>query len=90
MAFTSDDCESQATPRGTHRRPSSHSDRPRTPDRRSPIRRIGRDQFVRNVLYAVGNSGDAALLPAAERLREDASEVVRDAAGWAVGRLRAL
>ena len=56
--------------------------------RRSPIRRIGRDQFVRNVLYAVGNSEDAGLLPAAEGLLGDADPVVRDAAGWAVARLR--
>jgi epoxyqueuosine reductase len=58
--------------------------------RRSPIRRIGRDQFVRNVLYAVGNSGDATLLPAAERLLDDADPAVRDAARWAVGRLTTL
>jgi len=57
--------------------------------RKSAVQRIGRDRFVRNVLYAIGNSGDAALLPAAERLLEDADSVVRDAAGWAVRRLRA-
>jgi len=58
--------------------------------RKSPVKRIGRDRFVRNVLYAVGNSGDAALVPVAERLLDDPSDVVRDAAGWALGRLRAL
>ncbi len=57
--------------------------------RKSAVQRIGRDRFVRNVLYAIGNSGEAALLPAAERLLEDADSVVRDAAGWAVRRLRA-
>jgi epoxyqueuosine reductase len=53
----------------------------------SPIKRSGRDRFVRNVLYAIGNSGDPALRPAAARLTEDADPVVRDAAAWAVGRL---
>ncbi|MGY0793505.1 tRNA epoxyqueuosine(34) reductase QueG [Azospirillum argentinense] len=59
----------------------------------SPIKRIGRDRFVRNVLVALGNSGDArhaaAAERAAERLLEDPNEVVRDAAGWALARLRA-
>ncbi len=53
----------------------------------SPIKRIGRDRFVRNVLYAIGNSGVAALRPAAEALLDDPDPVVRDAAGWAVARL---
>ncbi|THD37952.1 MAG: tRNA epoxyqueuosine(34) reductase QueG [Sphingomonas sp.] len=53
----------------------------------SPIKRIGRDRMVRNAAYAAGNSGDAALAPALETLREDASDVVRDAAGWALARL---
>ncbi|AWK85574.1 tRNA epoxyqueuosine(34) reductase QueG [Azospirillum thermophilum] len=53
----------------------------------SPIKRIGRDRFVRNVLIAIGNSGDPALRPAAERRLHDESELVRDAAGWAVARL---
>ncbi|MDP1911905.1 tRNA epoxyqueuosine(34) reductase QueG [Brevundimonas sp.] len=56
---------------------------------KSPVKRIGRDRFVRNVLYAIGNSGDAGLVPAAERLLDDPDAVVRDAAAWAVGRLRA-
>jgi epoxyqueuosine reductase len=55
----------------------------------SPIKRIGRDRFVRNVLYAIGNSGDPALLQAARDRLEDASEVVRDAAAWALARLSA-
>ena len=54
----------------------------------SPIKRIGRNRFVRNVLYAIGNSGDPGLLPAAERLRGDLDPVVADAARWAVARLR--
>ena len=56
---------------------------------KSPVKRIGRDRFVRNVLYAIGNSGDPELIPAAERLLDDPDAVVRDAAAWAVGRLRA-
>jgi epoxyqueuosine reductase len=54
---------------------------------KSPVKRIGRDRFVRNVLYAIGNSGDPALLAPARALLDDPSEVVRDAAAWAVGRL---
>ena len=56
--------------------------------RKSPVKRIGRDRFVRNVLYAVGNSGDPALLHVAQRLLDDPSDVVRDAAEWATERLR--
>ncbi|MHA3913484.1 tRNA epoxyqueuosine(34) reductase QueG [Halovulum sp. GXIMD14793] len=55
----------------------------------SPIKRVGRNRFVRNVLYAIGNSGIAGLLPRALSLRKDADSVVRDAADWAVGRLQA-
>ncbi|MFC5343041.1 tRNA epoxyqueuosine(34) reductase QueG [Brevundimonas staleyi] len=54
---------------------------------KSPIKRIGRDRFVRNVLYAVGNSGDLALVESAERRLDDASPVVRGAAVWALSRL---
>lgn len=53
----------------------------------SPIKRIGRDRFLRNVLYAVGNSGLAALVPVAARLTDDPDETVADAARWAVARL---
>jgi epoxyqueuosine reductase len=53
----------------------------------SPIKRIGRDRFVRNVLYAIGNSGDRALLPHAQGLLEDPDDTVRDAAQWAVAQL---
>ena len=55
---------------------------------KSPVKRIGRNRFIRNVLYAIGNSGDAGLLPSAERLLDDPDAVVRDAAEWAVERLR--
>lgn len=57
---------------------------------KSPVKRIGRDRFVRNVLYAIGNSGDATLIPAAERLLDDPDAVVRDAAAWALSRLAAV
>lgn len=53
----------------------------------SPIKRIGRDRFVRNVLYAIGNSGQPALRPVAEALRGDADPTVAEAAEWAVVRL---
>ena len=53
----------------------------------SPVKRIGRDRFVRNVLYAIGNSGDARLVPVAAALVGDADPAVADAARWAVGRL---
>ena len=53
----------------------------------SPIKRIGRARLVRNVLYAIGNSGDPALAETAKRLLYDPDPVVRDAAAWAVERL---
>jgi len=53
-----------------------------------PVKRIGRDRFVRNVLMAIGNSGDPALLPSAQRLQGDAHPVVAEAADWAVARLQ--
>ena len=53
----------------------------------SPIKRIGRDRFVRNVLYAIGNSGDAALLAVTEPLLRDPDPTVADAARWAADRL---
>jgi epoxyqueuosine reductase len=56
---------------------------------KSPIKRIGRDRFVRNVLYAIGNSGDPILADVAQAKLADASDVVRDAAAWALARLRA-
>ena len=51
------------------------------------MKRIGRDRFVRNVLIAIGNSGDPALAAEAERLITDASPLVRGAAVWALGQL---
>jgi len=54
----------------------------------SPIKRIGRGRFVRNVCYAIGNSGEAGLIPAAQALVGDEDPVVADAARWAVERLR--
>jgi epoxyqueuosine reductase len=56
---------------------------------KSPVKRIGRDRFIRNVAIAIGNSGDASLKQDAERLRGDASELVQDAAEWALLRLMA-
>ena len=54
----------------------------------SPIKRIGRDRFVRNVLYAIGNSGDAGLISIAQTLCDDPDGAVADAARWAVAQLR--
>jgi epoxyqueuosine reductase len=59
----------------------------RTLFRGSPIKRIGRDRFVRNVLIAIGNSGDARLAASARRLLADGSPLVRAAAIWALRRL---
>lgn len=53
----------------------------------SPVKRIGRDRFVRNVLYAIGNSGDTALAASARALCADPDPAVADAARWAVARL---
>ncbi|MEM9715929.1 MAG: tRNA epoxyqueuosine(34) reductase QueG [Pseudomonadota bacterium] len=58
--------------------------------RKSPIKRIGRDRFIRNVLYAIGNSGNADMLPAAQQHISDRDPVVQDAALWAVKELEAL
>src|SRR4051812_31989773 len=54
---------------------------------KSPVKRIGRDRFLRNVLIAIGNSGDAALADEARRLLEDESALVRGAAVWALEQL---
>jgi len=54
----------------------------------SPIKRIGRNRFVRNCLYAAGNSGDAGLILSVEALLGDADPVVAEAARWAAVRLR--
>jgi epoxyqueuosine reductase len=53
----------------------------------SPVKRIGRDRFLRNVLIAIGNSCDAELLPVIEVLLSDPAPIVRGAAVWALGRL---
>ncbi len=52
----------------------------------SPIKRIGRDRMVRNVLYAIGNSADPTLIEVARGLCDDADAAVADAARWAVSR----
>lgn len=54
---------------------------------KTSIKRTGRDRFIRNVLNAIGNSGDATLATEAERLLNDASPLVRGAAVWALSRL---
>ena len=53
----------------------------------SPIKRIGRDRFLRNVLIAIGNSGSAGLQAAATARLEDEDALVRGAAVWALSRL---
>nr|WIE92274.1 tRNA epoxyqueuosine(34) reductase QueG [Mesorhizobium sp. WSM4875] len=53
----------------------------------SPIKRIGRDRFIRNALIAAGNSDDASLTPVARGLIDDGSPLVRGAAVWALSRL---
>ena len=55
--------------------------------RKSAVKRIGRDRFVRNVLIAIGNSGEADLAASAEALLGDESALVRGAAVWALRRL---
>ena len=54
---------------------------------KSPVKRIGRDRFIRNVLIAIGNSNDRALAVEAERLLADPSPLVRGAAVWALSQL---
>jgi epoxyqueuosine reductase len=54
---------------------------------KSPVKRLGRDRFVRNVLVAIGNCGDARLAAEAERRLDDPSPLVRGAAVWALSRL---
>ncbi|KXF78824.1 epoxyqueuosine reductase [Paramesorhizobium deserti] len=53
----------------------------------SPVKRIGRDRFLRNVLIAAGNSGDQNLLSQVEQLLDDPSPLVRGTAVWALGQL---
>ena len=56
----------------------------------SPIKRIGRDRFVRNCLYAAGNSGSGALAPAVRHLCSDSDPAVAEAAEWALAQLSAF
>lgn len=55
--------------------------------RKSPVKRIGRDRFIRNVLVAIGNSGDTSLLPVISGLTGDPSPLVCEMARWAAGEL---
>jgi epoxyqueuosine reductase len=56
---------------------------------KSPVKRIGRVRFIRNVLTAIGNAGDAKLANEALRLLDDESPLVRGAAVWALSQLMA-
>ena len=56
----------------------------RTRFSKNPIKRIGRNQFIRNVLYAIGNSGDADLRAKAEPMLHDPDQTIQDAARWAL------
>jgi epoxyqueuosine reductase len=55
--------------------------------RKSPVKRIGRDRFLRNVMIAIGNSGDARLAQSAQNALQDSSPLVRGAAIWALSQL---
>lgn len=55
--------------------------------RASPVKRAGRDRFIRNVLIAIGNSGKIALAAPAEALLRDPSPLVRAMAVWALAQL---
>lgn len=54
---------------------------------KTAVKRIGRVRFIRNVLIAIGNSGDPALAAEAERMLDDSSPLIRGAAVWALGRI---
>ena len=54
----------------------------------SPVKRIGRDRFIRNCLVAAGNSGDQNLIVQVEKLKADQSTLVSDMAAWALGELQ--
>jgi epoxyqueuosine reductase len=54
---------------------------------KSGVKRTGRERFLRNVLIAIGNSGDVTLVPDAKRLLDDPSPLIRGAAVWALSRL---
>jgi len=53
----------------------------------SPVKRIGRNRFARNVAIAIGNSATPSLAEAAQKLAADADPVVAEAGAWAVRRL---
>ncbi len=53
----------------------------------SPVKRVGRERFVRNVLIAIGNSGNKKLAPSAQKLLHDGSPLVRAMAVWALAQL---
>ena len=53
----------------------------------SPVKRSGRDRFVRNVMIALGNTGDRSVLPVIEMRLTDPSPLVRAMAVWALSRL---
>jgi epoxyqueuosine reductase len=57
--------------------------------RKSAVKRIGRDRFVRNVAIAIGNSGDPQLIGSVRPLLQDPNDIVRDAAEWALEQLEA-
>ncbi len=57
--------------------------------RKSPVKRIGRDRFLRNVMIAIGNSGDPRLTKSAQTALQDPSPLVRGAAVWALSQLLA-
>ena len=54
---------------------------------KTAVKRTGRERFIRNVLIAIGNSGDVGLAREAARLLSDDSPLVRGAAVWALSRL---
>jgi epoxyqueuosine reductase len=56
----------------------------------SPVKRIGRDRFLRNCLIAAGNSGDGSLVGHCRRLLADANPAIRATAIWALSRLGGL
>ncbi len=91
--FAQDGCEAKLAARDALRAPSlaelAELDDPafRALFTKSPIKRVGRDRFIRNVLIAIGNSGNAALAASAERLLGDSSPLVRGAAVWALAQL---
>ena len=56
--------------------------------RKSPIKRIGRNRFVRNVLYAIGNSGDLKFKDTLFKLTKDNDSTIVDAAYWAISEIK--